>query len=140
MRLSEADVKNTGEILRAAARRVRQGWCQHGLTDYQGGVCAQGAVMDVLWGNPEHLCASTENRADYRLLSEIFAPVHRALGATRSKRPQPTVKNWNNAKGQTAENVAQTLELAAILWDEEQAASERPRASRADGLQPLAVL
>jgi hypothetical protein len=46
---------NTAEILRAAANRIRVGWCQHSLADGLGGVCAQGAVQEVMWGSPRHL-------------------------------------------------------------------------------------
>lgn len=115
---------NTAEILRAAAQRVRRGWCQNHLADGLGGVCAQGAVMEVMWADPEYLSGrefkSPGLREDFKAITAVFGPVHEALGANHSFIPTSVIKDWNNASGQTAENVAATLELAAILWEEKQ--------------------
>lgn len=114
---------NTAEILRAAAQRVRQGWCQERLTDYGRGVCAQGAVMEVMFGSPCHITGPTKDdpdlRQDFLAVCRVFEPVHRVIGAKQTGTLTGAVRDWNNAKGQTAENVAAGLEMAAIIWEQQ---------------------
>jgi hypothetical protein len=106
-------MQNTAEILRAAAARVRQGWCQHRLTDFKGGVCAQGAMSVAAYGGP--LAINWKLDEDRELWRWIALLMVRMFGERRE------IYDWNNAPEQTAENVAQGLEYAALLWEQEQA-------------------
>lgn len=112
---------NTAEILRAAAQRVRQGWCQHNMEDSSGGVCAIGAVCDVMFGDPWHIINMAKTEPDFIAVRLALAePMLSVFGEMRE------VKDWNNGTGQTAENVAQGLELAALLWEQGQAQHAEP--------------
>ncbi len=100
---------NTAEILRCAAARVRQGWCQGTADDGNGGVCAVGAI----W----HVMGSDAGRGEPPI--RLF--IARALRlSTPDWDPVPL---WNDAPGQTAENVAHGLEFAAVIWEQDQALS-----------------
>lgn len=114
----------TGEILRSAAARVRQGWCQHLLRVGGSHVCALGAL-------------GVTPSFDIRLTTDQQAAVLaivRALGLRSNDPdfvcPYALVTVWNDAKGQTAENVAAGLEYAALVWEQSQAVaacSDAPR-------------
>lgn len=110
---------NTAEILRAAAGRVRQGWTQFIREDH-GRFCALGAISVVDSGNSYRdeqpsMIATTHAARALRLPFNNYG--QRAAVAT-----------WNNADGQTAENVAVGLEYAALLWEQEQAqVAEQPQ-------------
>ena len=116
----------TGEILRAAAARVRQGWCRY-LLHSGDSVCALGA-LNVAESRPA--CSS------HVFISEAAAVIARALHLPQdlevhdSHRASASVAAWNNAKDQTTENVAAGLEYAALVWEESQAlaaCSDAPR-------------
>lgn len=105
----------TAEILRAAATEVRKGWVQHYLIDYRNRVCALGALYRVVTGD-----------ADRRLPNDHPAIVALTayLPADTSRwrmRPVPRdwkIADWNNAEDQTAENVALTMEFAALCAEQ----------------------
>ena len=84
--------QTTAEILRAAAHRVRQGWCQGGYSDGQR-LCAIGAVDYAAQGDDDVLCDALER------LRTILGHV--------------SIVQWNDSKGRTAEQVAQAMEHAA---------------------------
>lgn len=105
-------MKTTADILRAAATRVRQGWCQHVLFDRRGGVCALGAVA---WA---HGARSTD---EVFRLPDSWQDDVTALSTTLRVHGVNIV-DWNNAREQTAENVAAGLEYAALVWEQEQQA------------------
>jgi hypothetical protein len=95
------------EFLRQAANRIRQGWCQYALADDAGGVCAVGALNWVQNGSGD-LC----------LITDEWMGAHEQL--TRTLKSDNIVQ-WNNAPDQTAENVAQAFEFAALLYEQEHA-------------------
>lgn len=97
---------NTAQVLRAAAARVRKGWCQNTYRDCKGNVCCIGALAEV-------------KNVDAKRLhdNEIVDPACRAVW----KALDVTIADWNDGEGQTAENVASGLELAAVVWEQAQA-------------------
>jgi hypothetical protein len=90
------------ELLRAAAARVRRGWCQGTLFDEHDNVCALGAI-DRLAENYDLAHAATE------MLESLIGP----------SRDYAAIPKWNDAEGQTAENVATAMELAALCWEQQ---------------------
>jgi hypothetical protein len=116
---------NTAEILRAAAERVRQGWCQEVIRSARG-VCAIGAIGvagGMIRGDAE--CVFNAHK-------ETLRHLQRALNlpaVTDVKNPLPfylctgPIGKWNDGFDQTAENVAAGLEFAAVVWEQEQAQS-----------------
>ncbi len=84
---------NVAEGLRAAAARVRKGWCQGRMSDATGNVCAYSAIKAVDVAGCGHA-----------LWGRIHGPI----------------TEWNDRHGQTAENVAATMEQAADQWEREQ--------------------
>jgi len=119
----------TGDRLRAAAARVRAGWCRHALALPDGSVCAVGALGIVSVRSQTEQC---------REHAEELVFIVRAIGRDVWLRDDDKadivhaviVQGWNDAPGQTVEGVALGLELAAILADEE-AAGKRHAASAA---------
>ncbi len=87
----------TADLLRRAAWRIRQGWCQDRMADTAGNVCALGAIHEV---------------ADQGRRFELHAELLRTIGFLH-------IDTWNDAPDQTQENVAQAFELAAITWEQE---------------------
>jgi hypothetical protein len=112
------------EVLKAGAERVRQGWCQYALEDYRGGVCAQGAILSVTEGCANPFFHKSVTAINWVRFGRATDYINRAINSS-------DITRWNNAPGQTAENVAQALELAAILAEQDE------RAVKAD--QPAAV-
>lgn len=116
----------TAETLRAAATVIRRdGWVRHKRHHPDGGVCALGAIECTygLTTSPIH--------SDSLMYAEIERPdAVRAVAALvphRVRNYYPMggifalsgdIAIWNNAADQTAENVALTFELAALLEDE----------------------
>ena len=96
-------MKISEQLLQCAAE-VRKGWCQNALIDNHGNVCAIGAMSRVLCGQAEGNC----NRLP------LMRYLWRSIGSD-------TTAYWNNAPGQTQENVAQAFELAAILAEQDEA-------------------
>lgn len=117
--------KTTAGVLRAAAQIVRRGWCQgsYDNNDYihhkPDRFCAKGAIGLVMFGN------STGELYNDTVVAPVYDVLLRAVGddrswlAVRSVGACPIVQ-WNDATDQTAENVAQAMEFAAILWEQEQ--------------------
>jgi hypothetical protein len=111
---------STGDKLRAAAQRVRSGWTRWVFREEDGRVCAAGAlgltygpgVCQQVYAHAEELHALARALGFYR-------PVGNAIGALL------VIQHWNDTKGQTAANVAMTLELAALIADEEAAGKQR---------------
>lgn len=101
----------TSEILRAAAARVRQGWCQGNFWSWEGGACALGAICDVWWLEDEDADPDPGTLGG----TQPVVALERALGLERDG-----VSAWNDAPGQTAEGVAIGLEFAALWFDEQQ--------------------
>lgn len=136
---------NTAEILRAAAARVRQSWCQYALRDGGGGVCALGALRVPFGLEPEDAGRDWINGRSAEEVYRILGTFESALVAICAMLRTPymgytpdtaaVIAQWNNGMGQTAENVAQGLEYAALLWEQEQisnethAATSEPKAS-----------
>lgn len=105
------------ETLRAMAAQVRQGWCQGLIRDPEGRVCALGALLAVRHDAP----GCQDEQAVIAALDRQISPF-----------PPPDlwlvwdrVVQWNNAPGQTGENVAAAMELAAIC-EEQRAAGAEP--------------
>lgn len=97
---------NTAQILRAAARRVRRGWCQHEMSDEHGNVCAIGGIARYV---------ETTTADDILARRTLIRALDLNGGSGFAAIP-----HWNDAPGQTAENVAAGLEYAALFWEEEQ--------------------
>jgi hypothetical protein len=102
-------IMNIGSILRAAAARVRQGWCQYRLGDAADRVCAIGAISCVV----DKVASSFGEKLDAELDASfvLYDALH--IGS---------VVLWNDREGQTQEGVAQGLERAAAWWDAQQIA------------------
>lgn len=104
------------ERLRYGAERVRHGWCQDRLWTDAGEVCAVGALIHGTYLRAMHEVA--------HLVAYVAKAINR-VGADDYDSWDHVV-NWNNAEGQTAENVAQALELAAVLAEQEQQQEAQP--------------
>lgn len=118
------------DVLRRAATRVRQKWCQGSYRDDSGGVCALGAI--------EELILSSEPRRsgidDYFLAVVAEDAIEHGLCLPTDELRHRPVPLWNDAPGQTAENVACGLELAALLYEQkhaQQAEQPQPEGVRA---------
>lgn len=107
-----------GDCLRAAARRVRAGWCQ-GAMARGSRVCALGAIAQTVW----LIEADQFNHTRYEALRQIVRDAL-ALGTTDG------LVHWNDAPDQTAENVAAGFELAAVCADQADAAPVRKASCR----------
>lgn len=99
----------TAEILRAAATRVRQGWCQGTMRNDGGGVCALGGMYDAMAAQQLHL-KDILDAQDFLIVALHLTVPHRNA-----------ITIWNDTPGQTAENVAVGLEYGALLWEQQQA-------------------
>lgn len=113
------------ETLRAMAAKVRRGWCQRAAFTLEG-VCAVGAL---------NFMKSRDGRVDWQ--SVIVALV--AVLGHSCVSPEDAwlhVIKWNDAPGQTAENVALAMELAASNVEAEQqiALAALVEEAQADGL------
>jgi hypothetical protein len=115
--------KNTADILRAAAARVRQGWTQMVMVNANK-VCALGAIGTVGGATGWYLFASCV----FQQHSDTIIHLQRALALPTVAdsgyewaRYTNAIGAWNDAEGQTAENVAAGLEYAALIWEQEQA-------------------
>lgn len=101
---------NTGEVLIAAAQRIRtQGLCKGNFSDDRGGLCALGAIDAVLDLD------AIEATGDPKAISAAFVRSMEAENALNEILPVPGVVKWNDAKEQTAENVAVGLEYAGLV-------------------------
>lgn len=119
----------TVEVLRKAAAVVRNGWTTHTRRDGMGRHCALGAIDVVVIGE--------QKEGDFYVFSEGFMglrPIQPGVdaiaalaallpdidfpaGCDRVMRDSHKVAAWNNV-GNTAENVAATMEYAALLAEE----------------------
>lgn len=144
-------------ILRAMAARVRQGWCQHRLQTPGGErVCAIGAYGAALHGNalltPERfgglrvvevlaqqICADVNACPSRWIAGFGTRQVAEEMWATTlpGYRAWEHVVDWNNAPGQTAENVAAAMELAAVC-EEQRAAGGDPTPGAGSEEPPVA--
>jgi hypothetical protein len=119
--VNENTAKTTGDILRAAAARVRRGWCQGQLDDGKGNVCAVGAIM-YSHSEPDILPLRDV------VVRALALPVPPLIGS--EVEPDCPIPIWNDAPGQTAANVAAGLEYAALVWEQEQASAvQQPQTS-----------
>jgi hypothetical protein len=119
-------MKTTGDQLRDAATRVRNGWTRWEFQDGQGHVCAAGA-LGMISGHDVCRQVLVHAEALYALARALGKPRGNALMALIA------IQGWNDAEGQTAENVAAGFELAAILADEEAAGKQRAVRSAMEG-------
>jgi hypothetical protein len=104
----------TAEQLRAAAVRVRLGWCQGALKQGER-VCAIGALgLSIAPPGATAVTILSLMPASCALLRAIGHGWKDALDAPLH------VTAWNDTPGRTAEEVATALECAADLWDAEQ--------------------
>lgn len=104
----------TGDLLRQGASRVREKWTQ-GEWEHDGGYCAVGS----LFANRPVTLADM----DQEILAARF--IVRALGGDwldSATQVLARIYNWNDAMLQNSETVAHTMEFAAILADQEDAA------------------
>lgn len=111
--ITEGEV-TIAQVLRAAAVVVRHGWCQGSKYDAQGNACAYGAIEPLSW------CSGF-------IADEPARFVEAALGLTAQTTELRPLAFWNDAEGQTAENVAAGLEYAALIWEQEARESAAPR-------------
>ena len=115
------------EILRQAAVEVRKGWTRFTREDAQGRVCALGA-LDRASGASRSWVAFAEY-----LKPEAVDALAAALGVVLARVPwvgapipnADPIALWNNAPDQTAENVATTMEFAAVLAEQAAGAATR---------------
>lgn len=112
------------DTLRAAANYIREhGWVQ-GLYDEPDGACAIGGLM--------HACGEKVCGAD-AFMRLPLATIVDALRLVAPRVPTPpawqqrewasylmskAIAGWNDAEGQTKENVIAGLEYAALWWEE----------------------
>ncbi len=115
----------TPEILRAAAAEVRKGWVRHIRHDDHGFVCALGAIENAVAGRTLTMQEAIDHWWSVVEDSDAVVTLQRVVGAQR-------IAPWNNAYDQTAENVAATMELAAICSEQEHAAPAAADAVRED--------
>lgn len=108
---------NTGEILRAAAQRLRQhGWQQWSLGRESGPNCAVGALCFVT-GQPVvtmgdvYTCDAAKAIVAALDLPTPHSSYHVDLAGVR-------IAIWNNAAERTDAQVIDGLERAAEWWDE----------------------
>lgn len=107
------------EVLRAAAQGVRQGWCQNQL---QIGFdrCAIGWVLYVLdtrsrYGFIQRSLLETNVRA--AVINALALPERIEVWPDGYREKRCPIPAWNDAPGQTAENVALGLEYSAIHYE-----------------------
>lgn len=109
---------NTGEILRAAAARVREQWGQGDIF----GHCALSHVHGVLGGEELYLAYfDPQVRKVASIIAGSLKLRPSGILADELSHDCGAVVCWNDDKKQTAENVAAGLEYAAVIWDQEQA-------------------
>lgn len=102
------------ERLERGAARIRTRWCRNALEDGRGGVCAMGSLADDT-SSERKMTESIQK--DLGALIQCAEWIARAINAKYGDPHEAwyQVVDWNNADHQTAENVAQGLELAAVL-------------------------
>lgn len=109
----------TPEVLRAGAAKVRTGWVRgwRHQRDAAGldQVCALGALEGPL-GEYAEVVHQEAVKALARLLPQRPSSWQSAIMCAAHN-----VAHWNNSPDQTQENVAATMELAAILLEQEAA-------------------
>jgi hypothetical protein len=114
----------TGEILRAAAARVRQGWTQGDYYDPStDSVCAVGALCAVRG------CDMTDSMEINLAVGAVHCSRAHHLLMKVTNTVNRFVHIWNDMEGQTAENVAAAFERAAVLADQEDALELTPPVS-----------
>lgn len=116
----------TGDLLRRGAARVRRCWIQGDFDDGNGGVCAVGSLHDGSIIMDHHVLEDELLRAARFIV--------RALGGdwlASNIQILAQVYTWNDATLQNSESVANAMEYAALLADQEDAA----RAEQAAQLQ-----
>lgn len=130
--------KNTAEILRAAAARVRDGWTRMELFS-NGKVCALGGVAHAIGLIGAHGLRSRDFEPVYK--HPLVIATARVVAGQVSRRPVlvenltasealSMVYTWNDADDQTAENVALGLEYAALVWEQEHVAGVQAAGSQ----------
>lgn len=108
------------EALRHGAAQVRKGWTQGVMYD-RGKVCALEALAlanriryaDTFILNEYEIGPGSD--AMLALAAVLPAASQHSLPLVRSAR---SITAWNDAPGQTQENVATTMEFAALVWEE----------------------
>lgn len=106
--------------LRQAAQIVRARWGQGALWSF-GRVCALGAVAEATSGSPINSQDIVALRAMVRVLQLTVDAVDPVCGTKEGA----AIAAWNDAKDQTAENVAAGLEFVALVWEQEEAEATR---------------
>lgn len=127
-----------GQILRTAAARVRLNWIQGSGIDIDApfetaGVCTYGGVAVAILGK-DYCLGAMPTEDDRALFLACGEWINRALGVkpdstwvfSESMAIWSPIYQWNDRPGQTVENVAMTLELAAILWEQHEQAPVAP--------------
>lgn len=106
------------DAYRAAAAKVREGWCQHILQNDRGDVCALGGLSQALHGTPfrvhkleDVLPLAKAIRPDVE--REITDPLFPASPSLH------VIVDWNNRPQRTAEEVATLFEATALFLEEE---------------------
>jgi hypothetical protein len=107
---------NNPKILRDAATIVRNGWMQQMYYDRRTDKsCAMGSIGRAILhneGQPVDLRAV--------LMAADADSARPMVDAVKSLIGNRHIIDWNDAPGQTAKNVAHTLELAAALLEEQE--------------------
>jgi hypothetical protein len=104
----------TSEILRRAAQVVRErGWTQHVLVDRYGRVCALGAL---------HFAEGRSAGSGFRRTESVIAlanVISQRFGLRLNKGAEGNaIAIWNNAPERTPEEVALTMEFAALCAEQ----------------------
>lgn len=118
--------RGDGAILRDAAERVRQGWCQGAFEDDMNNVCVMGA-FDAIGASFEDM-----NRAATHVLRALNKPLVLADAANE-------LVVWNDEPNRTADQVATALEFAALLADQQEGQEHEDHFSRTQSLCELGV-
>lgn len=120
--MSDKSAMSVPEIFRAAAARVRVRWDRVRFAH-----CVLGALSHV----QGHPCDIWHVYGENKALATVLV---KALGLPSCPLwDLDTVWGWNDAPGQTAENVAAGLEFAALVYEEE--AAQRARQTPLDPVE-----
>jgi len=94
-------------LLKAAEYIEDHGHCQFELQDQEGRVCARGALLAVLTGDPNR---HTDSDPAYMLRVEAERMVESTVGAQY-------IITWNNQEGRTEGEVVRAFRKAAQLTE-----------------------
>lgn len=102
---TELSVYDIGGL--AAEYMEEHGWCQHGMFDSEGRVCAQGALLAAVGVTPSATCFSNVAYSSYRKAAEAFTEY--LLRRPERENGKWGIVNWNDYGMQTKDGVVRAL-------------------------------